>query len=331
MPVNTFRIAGMGAYLPERVMTNHDLTKYLDTTDEWIVQRSGVHERRYTKPGEGTAAMGAEAARRCIADAGWAPRDVEFIIFTTLSPDHFFPGPGCYMQAMLELPGVGALDIRNQCSAFVYGLTVANGLIASGQYRRILLVGSENHSAILEHPQAPRHIAVLFGDAAAAVALEATDGEGLVGSVLHADGRGANSLKMELFDISKKPFITEDDLRAGKQFPEMDGPAVFRAAVDGMVSSALEVLTKAGKTIADVDLVIPHQANLRISEAVRRKLDLPPEKVFSNIHNRGNTTAASIPLAMVEARAAGILKRGQLVLLLAFGAGFTWGATLLRY
>lgn len=331
MPTPTCRIAGMGAYLPDRVVTNQDLTKYLDTSDEWIVQRSGVHERRYTRPGEGTASMGAEATRRCLADAGWALTDVEFILFATLSPDHFFPGSGCYMQAMLGLPNVGVLDIRNQCSAFVYGLTVANGLLAAGQYRRVLLVGSETHSAILESPQAPRHIAVLFGDAAAAVALEAHDGEGLLGSVLHADGRGADALKLELFDITRKPFMTEEDLQKGRHFPEMDGQAVFRAAVDGMTTAAQEVLAKAGKTIADVDLVIPHQANLRISEAVRKKLDLPAEKLFSNIHNRGNTTAASIPLAMFEAREAGLLKRGHLVLLLAFGAGFTWGGTLLRY
>lgn len=325
------RIAGMGAYLPERVVTNHDLAKYLDTSDEWIVQRSGIRERRFTKPGEGTASMGAEASRRALADAGWQKADVDFIIFATLSPDHFFPGAGCYMQAMLEMPGVGVLDVRNQCTGFVYALTVANALIVSGQYRRVLVVGSETHSAVLEDARAPRDVAVLFGDAAAAVALEAGTGEGILSSVLHADGRGADALKLELFDIKRKPYVRPDDIEAGRHFPTMDGKTVFRFAIDGMVEACRETLAKAGKTLADVDLVIPHQANLRIAEAVRTRLELPPEKVFNNIQTRGNTTAASIPLAMVEAREAGVLKRGQLLLLLAFGSGFTSAGTLLRF
>jgi 3-oxoacyl-[acyl-carrier-protein] synthase-3 len=325
------RIAGMGAYLPERVVTNDDLAKYLDTSDEWIVQRSGIRERRYTAPGESSATMGAEATRRAVADAGWKLSDIEFIIFATLSPKRFFPGAGCDMQALLGLPGIGALDIRNQCSGFPYGLTVADALIAAGRYRRIVLVGAEAHSPVTGTPQSPRDTAVLFGDAAAAVLLEASDAPGLLGSVLHADGRHADSLKVDLFDFSRTPYITHEDLDAGRQFPVMDGRQVFRHAVDGMVESCREVLAQAGKTIADVDLVIPHQANLRISEALRTRLDLPEEKVFNNIQTRGNTTAASIPLAMVEARDAKILKPGHLVLMPAFGAGFTWGAVLWQY
>jgi 3-oxoacyl-[acyl-carrier-protein] synthase-3 len=321
----------MGAYLPERVVTNQDLTAFLDTSDEWIVQRTGIRERRFTAPGEGTASMGAEAARCALADARWSLGDVEFIVFATTTPDHFFPGAGCYMQALLGLPGVGALDVRNQCTGFVYALTVANALIVAGQYRRILVVGSETHSACLEDPQAPRDLAVLFGDGAAAVALEAGSGEGLLGAVLHADGRGADALKLELFDFRRKPYISAADLQQRRHLPVMDGKQVFRHAVDGMVHAGHETLARAGKSLADVDLVIPHQANLRIAEAVRTRLGLPPEKVFNNIQLRGNTTAASIPLAMVEARAAGRLIRGDLLLLLAFGSGFTWGGALLRY
>jgi 3-oxoacyl-[acyl-carrier-protein] synthase-3 len=306
----------MGAYLPERVVTNHDLAKYLDTSDEWIVQRTGIHERRYTKPGECSESMGAEATRRAVGDAGWSLSDIEFIIFTTLSPYHFFPGAGCYMQAMLGLPGIPALDVRNQCSAFPYALTVANALIVAGQYRRVLVVGSEAHSPVVGDPKAPRDVAVLFGDAAAAVALEGSPEPGLLGSVLHADGRGADSLKLELYDFTKKPYISHADLDSGRQFPVMDGRQVFRHAVDGMVAACQEVLAQAGKKLADVDLVIPHQANLRISEAVRERLELPPEKVFNNIQYRGNTTAASIPF---------------LLLTPAFGAGFTWGAVLWRF
>jgi 3-oxoacyl-[acyl-carrier-protein] synthase-3 len=321
----------MGAYLPERVVTNHDVAKYLDTSDEWIVQRTGIRERRFTAPGEGSESMGAEATRRAVVDAGWKLQDIEFIIFATLSPKHFFPGGGCYMQAMLDLPGVPALDIRNQCSAFPYALTIGNSLIVSGQYRRILIVGSEAHSPVMEDSKAPRDVAVLFGDAAAAVLLEAANKPGLLGSVLYADGRGADSLKVELFDFTRKPYIVPSDLETGRHFPVMDGRQVFRHAVDGMVDACQKVLAKAGRSVRDVDLVVPHQANLRISEAIRTRLDLPPEKVFNNIQTRGNTTAASIPLAMVEARDAGILKRGHLVLLPAFGAGFTWGAVLWQY
>jgi 3-oxoacyl-[acyl-carrier-protein] synthase-3 len=328
MAARASRIAGMGAYLPDNVVTNHDLAKYLDTSDEWIVQRTGIHERRYISPGEGSASMGAEATRRAVADAGWSLADIEFIVFATLSPKHFFPGAGCEMQAMLQLPGIGALDVRNQCSGFPYALTVADALIVAGRYRRIVVVGAEAHSPCIGGPQAPRDVAVLFGDAGAAVALEAADEPGLLGSVLHADGRGASALKVELFDFTRTPYITHGDIDAGRQYPVMDGRQVFRHAVDGMVDACQEVLAQAGKTPADVDLVIPHQANLRISEAVRTRLELPPEKVFNNIHNRGNTTAASIPLAMVEAREAGILKPGQLLLLPAFGAGFTWAAIL---
>jgi 3-oxoacyl-[acyl-carrier-protein] synthase-3 len=320
----------MGSYLPDRVVTNQDLSKYLNTSDEWIVQRTGIRERRYTKPGEGTVSMGAEAAKKALADCGWSKKDVEFIIFATLSADHYFPGAGCYMQAMLDMPGIGALDVRNQCTGFVYGLAVADALIVAGQYTRILLVGSETHSACLEDPKAPRDVAVLFGDAAAAVTLEASTQEGVLSSVLHADGRGADALKLELFDFKRKPFITHEDLNKGKQYPVMDGKQVYRFAVDGMVDVARETLAKAGKTLADVDLVIPHQANLRIAEAVRSRLELPESKMFNNIQTRGNTTAASIPLAMVEAREAGLLKRGHLLLMLAFGSGFTSGGALVR-
>jgi 3-oxoacyl-[acyl-carrier-protein] synthase-3 len=331
MTAKSSRIAGMGAFLPDRVVTNQDLTKFLDTSDEWIWQRTGIRERRFTRPGEGTASMGAEAVKRAVADAGWQLKDVEFMVFATLTPDHFFPGAGCYANALLGLPGIGALDVRNQCSGFVYSLTVANALIVAGEYQRIVVVGSETHSACLEDPAAPRDVAVLFGDGAAAVCLEASTGEGLLGSVLRADGRGADALKLELFDFRQKPFITNKDLEAGRQFPVMDGKQVFRHAVDGMVEACQEVLTKTGKSLAEVDLVIPHQANMRISETVRTRLGLAADKVFNNIQTRGNTTAASIPLAMVEAREAGLLKRGHLLMLLAFGSGYTWGGALLRY
>jgi 3-oxoacyl-[acyl-carrier-protein] synthase-3 len=235
------------------------------------------------------------------------------------------------MQSMLDMGHIGVLDIRNQCSGFPYGLAVAHSLIASGQYSRILFVGSEAQGHCLQSPAAPPNMAVLFGDGAGALALEASEHEGVIASVLHADGRCADSLKMEVFDYRRSPIITKEYLDEGKQYPSMEGARVFLRAVDGMLGASREVLEKAGKTIQDVDLVIPHQANLRICETVRKRLGIAPEKVFCNIETRGNTTAASIPLAMVEAREAGRLVRGNLLLTLAFGSGFTWGGTLLRY
>ena len=331
MHARTCRIAGMGAYLPSRVVTNQELAATFDTSDEWIVARSGIRERRFAAQGEGAAAMGAEAARRAIADAGWHPSDVEFVVFATLSPDHLFPGAGCYMQAILGIPGIGVLDVRNQCSGFLYGLTVADALIVAGQYRRVLLVGAEAQSHFVQEPSAPRNFAVLFGDGAAAVALEAGEEEGVLASVLHADGTGADALKLELFDCKRQPYVCIQDLLDQRQFPTMDGRRVFVRAVDGMLQACHETLAKAGTSLDAVDLVIPHQANLRISDTLRTRLGLPAAKVFNNIQFRGNTSAASIPLAMVEARTAGILHRGMLVLLLTFGSGFTWAGALVRY
>jgi 3-oxoacyl-[acyl-carrier-protein] synthase III len=325
------RMAGLGAYLPERIVTNDDLAGFLETNDEWIVQRTGIRQRHFAAPGEGSAAMGAEAARRAVADARWSLDDVEFIVFATVTPDHFFPGAGCYAQALLGLPGVGVMDVRNQCSGFLYALTAADALIAAGRYDRVLVVGAEKHSACLEDPAAPRHIAVLFGDGAAAVALEASDRPGCLGSVLHADGQGADALKLELFDFKNTPYIRPADLQNGRHLPVMDGRQVYTHAVERMTEACLETVARAGKTLADVDLVVPPQANLRITEALRKRLDLPPEKVFSNIETRGNTTAASIPLALADARDAGLLQRGSLVLLVAFGSGFTWGGVLWEY
>jgi 3-oxoacyl-[acyl-carrier-protein] synthase-3 len=325
------RIAGLGSYLPERIVTNDDLATFLDTTDEWIVQRTGIRQRRFAAPGEGAAAMGAAAVRRAVADAGWTLADVEFIVFATVTPDHFFPGAGCYAQALLGLPGIGVMDVRNQCSGFLYALTAADALIAAGRYSRILVVGAEKHSACLEDPAAPRHIAVLFGDGAAAVALEPADRPGCLASVLHADGRGADALKLELFDFATTPYIRAEDLQSGRQWPVMDGRQVYTHAVEYMTEACLETVARAGLTLADVDLVVPHQANQRITEALRKRLELPVEKVFSNIETHGNTTAASIPLALAAARDAGLLAPGHLVLLVAFGSGFTWGGMLWKF
>ena len=331
MEIRHSRIAGMGAYLPERIVTNDELGRFLGVTNNWIVERCGIRERRFAAQGEGTAAMAAKAIRSAVGDAGWSLRDIDFIIFATLSPDHFFPGSGCYAQALLGLPNIPVMDVRNQCSGFVYSLVVANALIASAQYHRIVVVGAEVHSHCLEVPETNNEVAVLFGDGAAAVALEVGDTPTILASELHVDGTGADALKMEVFDNSRRPFLTVEDIHNRRHIPVMDGIRVFRRAVTEMTATAKALVAKAGKRIEDLDLAIAHQANLRIVEMVRLRLGLPPEKMFNNIQTRGNTTAASIPLAMVEARDAGVLKRGNLLLLVTFGSGFTWGGAVIRY
>ena len=325
------RIAGIGAYLPDRVVSNAYLAEFFGTTEAWILERTGIRERRYAAQGQGVSDMGAEAARAAVADAGWTLDQVEFIIFATLSPDHHFPGAGCYMQRCLGLPGVGVLDVRNQCTGFLYSLTVASALIGSGQYSKVLVVCAEAQSHCIEVPDAPPEVAILFGDAAAAVALEPSTEPGQLTSALHADGEGADLLKLELFDFARAPFITADDLDAGRHFVVMNGARIFLRAVKKMLESCHEVLDEAQLTLDAVHLVIPHQANLRINETVRKRLKLSPEKMFSNIEERGNTTAASIPLALYEARQAGRLDRGDLLLMPAFGSGLTWGAVLWRF
>lgn len=321
----------MGAYLPKRVVTNAELGRFLGVTEEWIVERCGIQERRYAADGEGTAAMASEAVRQAVADAGWKLADIDFIFFATLSPDHFFPGSGVYLQNILGLSHIAVMDVRNQCTGFLYSLVTADALIASGKYSRIVVVGAEIHSHCLEVPYTNKEVAILFGDGAAAVALEVSDAPLILSSSLHADGSGADCLKLELFEQKRRPWITSEDIQNRRQIPVMDGMRVFLRAVAEMTATSKSVVASAGKKLEDVDLVIPHQANLRINETVRRRLHLPPEKFFNNILTRGNTTAASIPLAMVEAREAGVLKRGQLVLLVAFGSGFTWGGALIRF
>jgi len=325
------RIAGIGSYLPERVVTNAELGATLGVSEEWIVDRCGIRERRFAADGEGTSMIAAKAVRVAAADAGWNLADIDFIIFATLSPDHFFPGSGVYLQNDLSLAHIPVMDVRNQCSGFLYSLLTAHAFIASGLYRRIIVVGAEIHSHCLNVPETNKEIAILFGDGAAAVALEIGNEPTVIASTLHVDGSGADYLKLELFDQKRRPWVQIEDIQNRRHIPVMDGMRVFLRAVSEMTATALAVTEKAGIPLSEVDLVIPHQANLRINETVRRRLGLPPEKFFNNIQTRGNTTAASIPLAMAEAQQQGLLRRGQLVLLLAFGSGFTWGGILIRY
>ncbi len=328
------RIAGVGHYVPERVVTNHDLEQLMDTSDAWIQERSGIRERRFVDPGTGSTALGVKAAQGALADAGWDATDVQFIIFATLSPDLYFPGNGVLLQAQLGLESIGALDVRTQCTGFVYGLSTADAFIRTGMYDRVLLVGGEVHSPGLRMSTEGRDTAVLFGDGAGAVCLEVTDGangSALLAHRLHADGRFANELTIQCPGAVNSPWLTNAMIEDGLTAPHMNGREVFKHAVTRFPEVIGEVLEAEGMTPADLDLVIPHQANERITEAVRKRLGLPAERVFSNIAKYGNTTAASIPIALSEAVRAGQVQRGSMVCLAAFGSGFTWAASLLRY
>jgi len=326
------RILSTGRYVPPKVVTNDDLSKILPTSDEWIRERTGIEKRHFVDNEIGASDLGTEAAKIALQRASLKPSDIDFIIFATLSPDLFFPGSGCLLQQKLGIPGIGALDIRNQCTGFIYGLSVADAFIRSGVYRRILLVGAEVHSTGVEFAERGRHIAVLFGDGAGAVVLEpCEDGRGILSTHLHADGRYARDLWTENPGSRRIPRLYPEMLTDGSAFPQMNGREVFKHAVTKFPEVIMEALNKNELKLEDVDLLIPHQANLRISEAVATRLGLPPEKVFNNIQRYGNTTAASIPIALDEALEMGKLKDGDLLVLAAFGSGFTWASAAIKW
>jgi 3-oxoacyl-[acyl-carrier-protein] synthase III len=326
--------AGTGFFVPERVVTNEELTRYMDTSDEWIVERTGIHERRWVSDGMSGAEMARRASLMALEAAGMEPADVDAIVLATLSPDHFFPGTGVFLQRELGLDGIPALDVRAQCSGFVYGLSVAAAWIRSGQYRTVLLVGVEIQSTGIDVSTRGRDIAVLFVDGAGAVVLTATDEEedrGVLSTHIHSDGRYAEILWTEAASSCSAPRISTDDIEAGRHFPTMAGRDVFKHAVTRMPEVVMEALATHDLQPSDIDLLIPHQANLRISQMVQRRLGLSDEKVVNNIQSYGNTTAATIPIALAEAVRADRLHAGQLLCVVAFGSGFTWGSALVRW
>jgi 3-oxoacyl-[acyl-carrier-protein] synthase III len=331
------RIAGIGHYLPPRVVTNDDLAAIMDTSDAWIQERTGIKERRFVDEGTSCTDLAEAASRRALDDAGWDPSDVEFILFATLSPDMYFPGNGVLLQHQLGIGHVGALDLRTQCTGFVYGLAAADAFIRSGQYRRILVVGAEVHSRGLRLSDQWRDTAVLFGDGAGVACVEATGGKGgddssrFLAHALHGDGAHALDLCARKPGSGDAPFVSAEQIEAGDTAPSMNGREVFKNAVRRFPEVIGEVLEKAGIVPEELGFVVPHQANARITEAVRARLNMPVDRVASNIHRYGNTTAASIPIALSEAIAEGKVQRGDIVCLAAFGAGFTWAANLLRY
>jgi 3-oxoacyl-[acyl-carrier-protein] synthase-3 len=329
------KIIGVGKYIPKRVVTNFDLEKMMDTSDTWIRERTGIVERHFAdvEHGETTSFMGAEAAKQALKMAGMKAEDIDFIVFATLSPEYFFPGAGCGIQVHLGIPGIGALDVRNQCTGFIYALSTADQFIKTGMYKTILVVGAEVQSTGMDLSTAGRDVAVLFGDGAGAVILTATEeeGKGVLASRLHADGNFMDSLAVENPGSGSRPFVNKEMIDNRSVYPKMNGRYVFKHAVTRFPEVILETLDAAGHALNEVDLVIPHQANERITEAVQMRLKLPREKVFRNIHKYGNTTAASIPIALSEALEQGLVKDGSLVCFAAFGSGFTWGASLVRW
>jgi 3-oxoacyl-[acyl-carrier-protein] synthase-3 len=326
------RIISTGRYVPEKLVTNEEITKLVPTSDEWIRERTGIQQRHFVDREIGASDLGYEAAQIALQRAGLKASDIDFIIFATLSPDYMFPGSGCVMQQRLGVPGIGALDVRTQCTGFVYGLAVANAFIQTGQYQRILLVGAEVHSTGLEYNERGRHIAVLFGDGAGAVILEASEnGRGVLSTHLHADGRYVKELWTENPGSRRIPRLYPGILEDGTCYPQMNGREVFKHAVTKFPEVIMEALHANNLTLDEVKLVIPHQANLRISEAVAQRLRLPPEKMFNNIQRYGNTTAASIPIALDEALEQGKIDEGDIVVLASFGSGFTWASAAIRW
>jgi 3-oxoacyl-[acyl-carrier-protein] synthase III len=327
------KILGTGHYVPERVVTNKELEKLMDTTDEWIQQRTGIKERRWIDKETGASDLAKIAAERALEMAGLKAKDIDAIIFASLSPDYCFPGSGCLLNALLDIPGTPALDIRNQCSGFIYGTQIADAWIRAGVYKNVMFIGSEVHSTGLDLSTTGRDVSVIFGDGAGAVIYGATDSndEGVLTTHVGADGRYAKELWVELPASRLIPRVTEEHLKEGRHFPKMNGREVFKHAVRKLPEAVMLALKTAGLGTKDIDLFIPHQANLRISEAVQKALELPDSKVYNNIDRYGNTTAASIPIALDECVRNGRLQHGQLFAAGAFGAGFTWGSALIRY
>lgn len=326
-------LVALGTHVPDRVVTNDELTRHMETSDAWIQERTGIRERHWVREGTDNSDLALEATKKALAQAGWEPKDIEAIVYASLSPDHMFPGDGCFLNAKLGIPGVPALDVRNQCSGFIYGLAVADAWIRTGMYRRILLVGSEVHSTGLDVSTRGRDVSVIFGDGAGAVLLEATEdpGRGVLSCHLHADGRFATDLFCDAPGSKYHPRVQAAMIESAAVFPRMEGQKVFKHAISKMPAVLHEAFQANGLSPRDLKVLIPHQANLRISQMVQRALELRDDQVFNNIQKFGNTTAASIPIALAEAVVERGVKRGDLVGLCAFGAGFTWASALIRW
>ena len=331
------KITGLGFYVPDNIVTNDDLSKMMDTNDEWIQERTGIQERRWIPEGseDTSSVMGAKAARIAIERAGLTSKDIDFIVFATLSPDYYFPGCGVQIQNMLDMNTVGALDVRNQCSGFIYALSVADQFIKTGMYKNILVVGSEFHSGGLDKTTRGRGVSVIFGDGAGAVVLSRTEdnNKGILSS--HLFSEGAHAEELTVLAPSIKHWVPEilaaNDENDESYFPYMNGTFVFKHAVVRFSEAIMAGLEKNNLQVSDINMLIPHQANLRISQFIQKKFKLEDDQIYNNIMNYGNTTAASVVIALTEAWEKGKIKDNDLVVLAAFGSGFTWGSVIMRW
>lgn len=326
------KITGLGRYLPERIVSNAEISTMMNTNHDWIVERTGIEERRWFTPGKETVnSMAVEAAKMAIDDAGISVKDIDFIIFATITPDYFLPGNGVLLQRDLGLQGIGALDVRNACSGFIYALSIADQFIKTGMYGTILVLGAEIQSSALDKSDRGRSSAVIFADGAGAAIVQAGDNDdGILSTHLHADGDYAEELYVRDPGSSRETRISEELIHEGGFNLFMNGNAVFKHAIVRFHEVIMEALDVNGYRPEQLDLLIPHQANLRISQFIQERLKLPDHKIYNNIMKYGNTTAATIPIAMSEAKDSGRMKPGDLVCLAAFGSGFAWGAALLR-
>ena len=331
------KIAGLGYYVPENVVTNDDLSKIIDTNDEWIQERTGIQERRHIIKGEDTTtSMGVKAAKIAIERSGVAAADIDFVVFATLSPDFYFPGPGVLVQRDLGLRTVGALDVRNQCSGFIYALSVADQYIKTGMYKNILVIGSEVHSTGLDMTTRGRGVSVIFGDGAGAAVLSREEDltKGILSTHLHSEGQHAEELIVKAPGMGGRwvtDILADNNPDDESYFPYMNGQFVFKNAVVRLSEVINEGLQANNLEVSDIDMLIPHQANLRISQFIQKKFNLTDDQVYNNIQKYGNTTAASIPIALTEAWEKGKIKSGDTVVLAAFGSGFTWGSAIIKW
>ena len=327
------QITGTGCSVPDRVVTNAELSLLMDTSDEWIRTRTGIQERRWVGEGETGVELARQAADQALTMAGLTPQDLDAIVFATCTPDHFIPGNGVFLQRTMGIPGIPAIDIRMACSGFVYALSLADAWIRTGSFKRVLVVGAEIQSTGMDVSTEGRNTAVIFADGAGAAVLTASDqtDRGLLAFDLHSDGTHAELLWVDTPGSMYHPRISHEQIDQKRHFVQMDGKEVFRHAVTRMPESVKSVLGKANLAVKDVSLLLPHQANLRISEVVQRNLELRDDQVYNNIQKYGNTTAATIPIMLDETLRAGRIKRGDVVVMTAFGAGFTWGSAVMRW
>lgn len=325
-------IKGLGHYVPERVVTNDELSTLMDTSDEWIVERTGIKERRYADEGIGPSDLAIPAVEDALSDAKVTKEDIDLIIFATISSDYYIPGAGCLLQDKMGFPNIGAFDIKTSCAGFVYGLSMADQYIKSGTFNNILVVCSEVQSTTMDLSDKGRNTAVIFGDGAGAIVLSSTtEDRGVLSTHLHSDGKFAKELWLKEPSTKSSNRLSKESIERGDHFLSMNGREVFRHAVRRFPESISEALESNGFSPDDIDLLVPHQANLRISDMIQKKMGLPDSKVFNNIQKYGNTTAASIPICLSEARKQGRIDSDDLVVCAAFGAGFLWGSAIIKW